>query len=126
MKKINPLHRLTRRVPRQGGQKVFAYREEIRRILDILGPSRTAKDPQISVAYRDESRRIGRMQISQPQRIPVCDGLRCMWGQVRKTTGLPLRRQLAPRDVPNTIHVVGESSHQVELRAQLQQATQDQ
>ncbi|KAD4386248.1 hypothetical protein E3N88_26417 [Mikania micrantha] len=33
--------------------------------------------------------------------------------------------QLAPRDVLNTIHELGESSHQAELRAQLYHASQD-
>ncbi|KAD5507698.1 hypothetical protein E3N88_15401 [Mikania micrantha] len=44
-----------------------------------------------------------------------------MRGQARKNTGLPPRHQLAPRDEPRTIHEVGESSHQAELRAQMQQ-----
>ncbi|KAD5317787.1 hypothetical protein E3N88_17733 [Mikania micrantha] len=62
---------------------------------------------------------------SSPRRVPAWDGLRRMRGQARKTTGLPIRRQMAPRDEPQTIHEVGESSHQAELRAQLQQVTQD-
>ncbi|KAD4887949.1 hypothetical protein E3N88_20022 [Mikania micrantha] len=62
---------------------------------------------------------------SSPRRVPSWDGLRRMRGQARKTTELPIRRQMAPRDEPQTIHEVGESSHQAELRAQLQQVTQD-
>ncbi|KAD5803489.1 hypothetical protein E3N88_14849 [Mikania micrantha] len=53
-----------------------------------------------------------RRQSASPPRIPVRDGLRRMRGQARKTTGLPPRHQLAPRDVPTTVHEVGESSHQ--------------
>ncbi|KAD2394278.1 hypothetical protein E3N88_41255 [Mikania micrantha] len=60
-----------------------------------------------------------------PPRVPAWDGLRRMRGQARKTTGLPPRRQMAPRDEPDTIHEVGESSHQAEWRAQLQQVTHD-
>ncbi|KAD7476951.1 hypothetical protein E3N88_00087 [Mikania micrantha] len=48
-----------------------------------------------------------------------------MRGQARKTTGLPPRRQMAPRDEPATIHEVGESSQQAEFRAQLRQVTLD-
>ncbi|KAD4585881.1 hypothetical protein E3N88_23482 [Mikania micrantha] len=66
-----------------------------------------------------------RRQDSSPRRVPAWDGLRRMRGQARKTTGLPPRRQMAPRDEPQTIHEVGESSHQAEWRAQLQQVTQD-
>ncbi|KAD6118848.1 hypothetical protein E3N88_10119 [Mikania micrantha] len=66
-----------------------------------------------------------RRQDSSPRRVPAWDGLRRMRGQARKTTGLPIRRQMAPRDEPQTIHEVGESSHQAEWRAQLQQVTQD-
>ncbi|KAD4180512.1 hypothetical protein E3N88_29103 [Mikania micrantha] len=66
-----------------------------------------------------------RRQDSSPRRVPVWDGLRRMRGQARKTTGLPIRHQMAPRDEPQTIHEVGESSHQAEWRAQLQQVTQD-
>ncbi|KAD3066486.1 hypothetical protein E3N88_34366 [Mikania micrantha] len=60
-----------------------------------------------------------------PPRVPAWDGLRRMRGQARKTTGLPPRRQMAPRDEPTTIHEVGESSHQAELREQVQQISQD-
>ncbi|KAD2805885.1 hypothetical protein E3N88_39262 [Mikania micrantha] len=66
-----------------------------------------------------------RMQSISPPRVPVWDGLRRMRGQVRKTTGLPPRKQLAPRDEFHARHEMGESSHQVELRAQLQQVTQN-
>ncbi|KAD5961430.1 hypothetical protein E3N88_12903 [Mikania micrantha] len=66
-----------------------------------------------------------RRQSVFPPRIPVWDGLRRMRGQARKTTGLPPRRQMAPRDEPPTIHEMGESSHQAEWRAQLQQVTHD-
>ncbi|KAD5508001.1 hypothetical protein E3N88_15704 [Mikania micrantha] len=66
-----------------------------------------------------------RRQSPSPQRVLDWDGLRHMRGQACKTTGLPPRRQMAPRDEPNTIHEVGESSHQAELMAQLQQVTQD-
>ncbi|KAD3338390.1 hypothetical protein E3N88_33911 [Mikania micrantha] len=66
-----------------------------------------------------------RRQDSSPRRVPEWDGLRRMRGQARKTTGLPPRRQMAPRDEPPTIHEVGESSHQAELRDQLQQVTQN-
>ncbi|KAD6796524.1 hypothetical protein E3N88_07420 [Mikania micrantha] len=66
-----------------------------------------------------------RRQSSSPQRVPVWDGLRRMRGQARKTTGLPPRHQLAPRDEPPVIHEVGESSHQAEIRAQLLQVSQD-
>ncbi|KAD4179762.1 hypothetical protein E3N88_28353 [Mikania micrantha] len=48
-----------------------------------------------------------------------------MRGQARKTTGLPPRHQMAPRDEPQTVDGVGESSHQAELRAQMQQVSQD-
>ncbi|KAD3640250.1 hypothetical protein E3N88_29473 [Mikania micrantha] len=37
-----------------------------------------------------------------PPRVPTWDGLRRMRGQARKTTGLPIRRQMAPRDEPDT------------------------
>ncbi|KAD3640280.1 hypothetical protein E3N88_29503 [Mikania micrantha] len=37
---------------------------------------------------------------SSPQRVPEWDGLRRMRGQARKTTGLPPRHPLAPRDEP--------------------------
>ncbi|KAD3067033.1 hypothetical protein E3N88_34913 [Mikania micrantha] len=40
-----------------------------------------------------------RRQRSSPQRA-VWDGMRRMWGQARKTTGLPPRHQMAPRDEP--------------------------
>ncbi|KAD4178108.1 hypothetical protein E3N88_26699 [Mikania micrantha] len=66
-----------------------------------------------------------RRQDSSPRRVPEWDGLRRMRGQARKTTGLPPRRQMAPRDEPPTIHEVGESSHQAEWRAQLQRVTHD-
>ncbi|KAD7117062.1 hypothetical protein E3N88_04330 [Mikania micrantha] len=64
-------------------------------------------------------------QDSSPRRVPAWDRLRRMRGQARKTMGLPPRHQMAPRDEPPTIHEVGESSHQAECRAQLQQVTQD-
>ncbi|KAD5802981.1 hypothetical protein E3N88_14341 [Mikania micrantha] len=48
-----------------------------------------------------------------------------MRGQARKMTGLPIRRQMAPRDEPDTVHEVGESSQQAEFRAQLRQVTLD-
>ena len=48
-----------------------------------------------------------------------------MRGQARKTTGLPPRHQMAQRDEPQAVHEVGESSHQAELRAQVQQISQD-
>ncbi|KAD6454897.1 hypothetical protein E3N88_09603 [Mikania micrantha] len=35
-----------------------------------------------------------------PPRVPAWDGLRRMRGQARKTTGLPPRHQMAPRDEP--------------------------
>ncbi|KAD7117251.1 hypothetical protein E3N88_04519 [Mikania micrantha] len=38
-----------------------------------------------------------------PPRAPAWDGLRRMRGQARKTTGLPIRRQMAPRDEPDTL-----------------------
>ncbi|KAD2804748.1 hypothetical protein E3N88_38125 [Mikania micrantha] len=60
-----------------------------------------------------------------PPRVPVWDGMRRMRGQARKTTGLPPRHQMAPREEPQTVHEVGESSHQAELRAQVQQISQD-
>ncbi|KAD4586038.1 hypothetical protein E3N88_23639 [Mikania micrantha] len=63
--------------------------------------------------------------IPSPPRVPAWDGLRRMRGQARKTTGLPPRRQMAPRDEPDTIHEVGESSQQAEFRAQLRQVTLD-
>ncbi|KAD3641081.1 hypothetical protein E3N88_30304 [Mikania micrantha] len=66
-----------------------------------------------------------RMQSISPPRVPAWDGLRRMRGQARKTTGLPPRKQLAPRDEFHAIHEMGESSHQAELRAQLQQVTQN-
>ncbi|KAD3336899.1 hypothetical protein E3N88_32418 [Mikania micrantha] len=66
-----------------------------------------------------------RRQGSSPRRVPAWDGLRRMRGKARKTTGLPPRHHMAPRDEPQTIHEVGESSHQAEWRAQLQQVTQD-
>ncbi|KAD4585517.1 hypothetical protein E3N88_23118 [Mikania micrantha] len=66
-----------------------------------------------------------RMQSISPPRVPVWDGLRRMRGQARKTTGLPPRKQLAPRDEFHAIHEMGESSHQAKLRAQLQQVTQN-
>ncbi|KAD4180309.1 hypothetical protein E3N88_28900 [Mikania micrantha] len=66
-----------------------------------------------------------RMQGISPPRVPVWDGLRRMRGQARKTTGLPPRKQLAPRDEFHARHEMGESSHQAELRAQLQQVTQN-
>ncbi|KAD4584667.1 hypothetical protein E3N88_22268 [Mikania micrantha] len=66
-----------------------------------------------------------RMQSISPPRVPVWDGLRRMRGQARKTTGLPPRKQLAPRDEFHATHEMGESSHQAELRAQLQQVTQN-
>ncbi|KAD6454331.1 hypothetical protein E3N88_09037 [Mikania micrantha] len=72
-----------------------------------------------------ENASAGRRQSSSPQRVPVWDGLRRMQGHARKTTGLPPRHQIAQRDVPPVIHEVGESSHQAELRAQLQQVSQD-
>ncbi|KAD5508617.1 hypothetical protein E3N88_16320 [Mikania micrantha] len=65
------------------------------------------------------------MQSISPPRVPVWDGLRRMRGQARKTTGLPPRKQLAPRDEFHATHEMGESSHQAELRAQLQQVTQN-
>ncbi|KAD2394030.1 hypothetical protein E3N88_41007 [Mikania micrantha] len=52
-----------------------------------------------------------RRQSVSPPRVPVWDGLRRMRSQARKTTRLPPRRQMAPRDVPTTVHEVGESSH---------------
>ena len=64
-----------------------------------------------------ENTSVDRRQSSSPQRVPLWDGLRRMRGQARKTTGLPPRHQMAPRVVPTTIHEVGESSHQAELRA---------
>ncbi|KAD3336589.1 hypothetical protein E3N88_32108 [Mikania micrantha] len=66
-----------------------------------------------------------RRQSSSPHRAPPWDGLRRMRGQARKTTGLPPRRPMAPRDEPAPVHEVGESSHQAELRAQVQQVSQD-
>ncbi|KAC9910474.1 hypothetical protein E3N88_45092 [Mikania micrantha] len=66
-----------------------------------------------------------RMQSMSPPRVPAWDGLRRMRGQARKTTGLPPRHQMAPRDEPQAVHEVGESSHQAELRAQVQQISQD-
>ncbi|KAD6794782.1 hypothetical protein E3N88_05678 [Mikania micrantha] len=66
-----------------------------------------------------------RRQSSSPHRAPAWDGLRRMRGQARKTTGLPPRRPMAPRDEPAPVHEVGESSHQAELRAQVQQVSQD-
>ncbi|KAD4178698.1 hypothetical protein E3N88_14592 [Mikania micrantha] len=60
-----------------------------------------------------------------PPRAPAWDGLRRMRGQARKTTGLPPRHQMAQRDEPQAVHEVGESSHQAELRAQVQQISQD-
>ncbi|KAD4385405.1 hypothetical protein E3N88_25573 [Mikania micrantha] len=45
--------------------------------------------------------------------------------QARKTTWLPPRHQLAPRDVPGSTHEVGESSRQAEMRVQLRQVTLD-
>ncbi|KAD3336113.1 hypothetical protein E3N88_31632 [Mikania micrantha] len=59
-----------------------------------------------------------RRQSISPPRVPVWDGLWRMRGQARKTTGLPPRHQMAPREEPQTVHEVGESSHQAELRAQ--------
>ncbi|KAD6795903.1 hypothetical protein E3N88_06799 [Mikania micrantha] len=66
-----------------------------------------------------------RRQSSSPHRAPAWDGLRRMRGQARKTTGLPPRRPMAPRDEPAPVYEVGESSHQAELRAQVQQVSQD-
>ncbi|KAD4585046.1 hypothetical protein E3N88_22647 [Mikania micrantha] len=66
---------------------------------------------------------IGFRSAHEPQ--PAWDGLRRMRGQARKTTGLPIRRQMAPRDEPDTVHEVGESSQQAEFRAQLRQVTLD-
>ncbi|KAD5802507.1 hypothetical protein E3N88_13867 [Mikania micrantha] len=66
-----------------------------------------------------------RIQSISPPRVPVWDGLRRMRSQARKTTGLPPRKQLAPRDEFHARHEMGESSHQAELRAQLQQVTQN-
>ncbi|KAD3336136.1 hypothetical protein E3N88_31655 [Mikania micrantha] len=60
-----------------------------------------------------------------PPRAPAWDGLRRMRGQARKTTGLPPRHQMAQRDEPSTVHEVGESSRQAELRGQVQQVAQD-
>ncbi|KAD4586385.1 hypothetical protein E3N88_23986 [Mikania micrantha] len=60
-----------------------------------------------------------------PPRVPAWDGLRRMRGQARKTTGLPPRHQMAQRDEPSTVHEVGESSRQAELRGQVQQVAQD-
>ncbi|KAD5961495.1 hypothetical protein E3N88_12968 [Mikania micrantha] len=60
-----------------------------------------------------------------PPRAPAWDGLRRMRGQARKTTGLPPRHHMAQRDEPPTIHEVGESSRQAELRAHVQQVAQD-
>lgn len=42
-----------------------------------------------------------------------------MHRQVRKTTGLPPRRQLVQRDLPFSTHELGESSQQPDLRTQL-------
>ncbi|KAD5508252.1 hypothetical protein E3N88_15955 [Mikania micrantha] len=66
-----------------------------------------------------------RRQSSSPQRVPVWDGLQWMRGQARKTIGLPSRHQMAPRDEPQVVHEVGESSHQAERRTQMQQVSQD-
>ncbi|KAD6794794.1 hypothetical protein E3N88_05690 [Mikania micrantha] len=41
-----------------------------------------------------------RGQSISPPRVPAWDGLRRMRGQARKTTGLPPRHQMAPRDEP--------------------------
>ncbi|KAD5507714.1 hypothetical protein E3N88_15417 [Mikania micrantha] len=62
---------------------------------------------------------------ASPIRVPVWDGMRRMWGQARKTTGLPPRHHMAPWDEPQVVHEVGESSHQAELRAQMQQVSQE-
>ena len=48
-----------------------------------------------------------------------------MRAQARKTTGMPPRHQMSPWDEPQTVHEVGEFSHQAELRAQMQQVSQD-
>ncbi|KAD6796511.1 hypothetical protein E3N88_07407 [Mikania micrantha] len=48
----------------------------------------------------DEDTSAGRRESPPPQTVAVWDGLRRMRGQARKTTGLPPRRQLAPRDEP--------------------------
>ncbi|KAD5961053.1 hypothetical protein E3N88_12526 [Mikania micrantha] len=45
-----------------------------------------------------------RRQSSSPHRAPAWDGLRRMRGQARKTTGLPPRRPMAPRDEPAPVH----------------------
>ncbi|KAD6454291.1 hypothetical protein E3N88_08997 [Mikania micrantha] len=74
---------------------------------------------------RAENVAVERQHSPSPQRVPAWDGLRRMRGQARKTTGLPPRKQLALRDEFHAIHEVGESSHQAELRAQLQQVTQN-
>ncbi|KAD4586095.1 hypothetical protein E3N88_23696 [Mikania micrantha] len=66
-----------------------------------------------------------RRQSISPPRVPAWDGLRRMRGQARKTTGLPPRHQMAPRDEPQAVHEVGESSHQAEMWAQVQQISQD-
>ncbi|KAD5802421.1 hypothetical protein E3N88_13781 [Mikania micrantha] len=39
-----------------------------------------------------------------PPRVPAWDGLRRLRGQARKTTGLPPRHQMAPRDEPQAVH----------------------
>ena len=52
-------------------------------------------------------------------------GERRMRGQLRKTTGLPPRGPLAPRDPPSSTYERGGSSAQAELRAQLQQVSSD-
>ncbi|KAD5507436.1 hypothetical protein E3N88_15139 [Mikania micrantha] len=44
-----------------------------------------------------------RMQSISPPRVPAWDGLRRMRGQARKTTGLPPRHQMAPRDEPQAL-----------------------
>ncbi|KAD4982162.1 hypothetical protein E3N88_18833 [Mikania micrantha] len=54
-----------------------------------------------------ENASASRRQSSSPQRVLVWDGLRRMRGQARKTTGLPPRHQMAPRDEPPVIHEVG-------------------
>ncbi|KAD5961765.1 hypothetical protein E3N88_13238 [Mikania micrantha] len=51
-----------------------------------------------------------------PPRVPAWDGLRRMRGQARKTTGLPIRRQMAPRDEPDTGVELGAQSLETHSR----------
>ncbi|KAD3066975.1 hypothetical protein E3N88_34855 [Mikania micrantha] len=87
-------------------------------------PSVPSISPRHSQALLEDAS-AQRRQSPSPQRVLAWDGLKHMRGQARKTTWLPPRRKMAPRDEPNTIHEVGESSYQAEIRAQLQQVTQD-